>query len=346
MSLFIRLSLAYFVIATALNFVLRGDFSVVGLTFLGLSSQVTSVFIMAFPITIAFFVISWFTSPDTRAFLGRVARTVIALAMCCLFLAGFSSVKTLLPIAAEAVGWQHFFADPFFAVVDRALHFGVDPWVFTHAAVNAVGWTNFVHDSSLLYALWWAIPAFYLPAIIALLGDPEERARRYIILYFFSWIVLGNVVAFLGLSAGPIYYDRLFGTEVYADMHASLAAAGIGNSWFGGVQEGLWDAYVEEAQAIGSGISAFPSVHVAMITVTALYLQERHVLLGLIGWALFAGVLFVSVWTGYHYAIDGYASAIAVIALHLFLKRRNMRNVVANEANDAPSQLTPRPSPE
>ena len=149
-------------------------------------------------------------------------------------------------------------------------------------------------------------------------------------------------MAFLGLSAGPIYYDRLFGTEVYSEMRASLAAAGIEGSFFGDVQQGLWDAYEEEAQAIGSGISAFPSVHVAMMTVTALYLQEKHRLLGLLGWAMFAGVLFISVWTGYHYAIDGYFSAIAVVAFHVYLKRRNLRNLVAEAELDAPSRLTTR----
>ena len=325
-----------------MSFLLRGDFAAAGLTFIGLTVNVFSVFQIAFPITIGLLAGSWYTSPDMREFVQRLSRGMLALVVCCIFLAGFSSVKSLLPLAAEALGQAHFFADPFFAALDRAMHFGVDPWRFAHAATEALGWTDFVHHSALAYGLWWAIPAFYLPAIMVLLGEREERLRHYLILYFFSWILLGNVLALVGLSAGPIYYDRLFGTEMYVEMTERLAAAGLGASWFGDVQENLWRAYVDEAQAIGSGISAFPSLHVGMATVTALYMTEKHWLLGVLGWAFFTAVLFVSVWIGYHYALDGYFSAIAVVALHVALNRRAVRNVVATRENDAPSQLTSR----
>ncbi len=342
MRFFIRWALVYFLIATALNFALREDFSVAGLTFIGLTVNVFSVFQIAFPISMALLAASWWTSADTREFVQRLARGLIMLAICCLFLAGFSSVKTLLPLLADASGQPQFFADPFFAVLDRAIHFGVDPWVLTHAVTEWLEWTDFVHHSSLLYGLWWAIPAFYLPAIMVLMGDEGARLKHYTILYLFSWIVLGNILAFVGLSAGPIYFDRIFGTEVYADMVATLHAAGLADSWFGQTQEKLWVAYSEEAQAVGSGISAFPSMHVAMMTVTALYMAEKNRWLGLVGWVLFSGVLFVSVWIGYHYAIDGYFSAVVVVALHLALKRGFLRNLVASEEKDVPSGLTTR----
>ncbi|MXQ09278.1 hypothetical protein GQ651_15645 [Alphaproteobacteria bacterium GH1-50] len=342
MRFFIRWALVYFLVATALNFLLRQDASVTGLTFLGLTVNVFSVFKIAFPITAAILIGSWFASSDPKDFVRRLANGFLTLVVCCLFLSGFSSVKTLLPLLAEALGQTPFFADPLFAALDRAIHFGVDPWRFAHAATEAVGWTDFVHHSALAYGLWWAIPAFYLPAIMVLLGDGEARQRHYLVLYFFCWILLGNILALVGLSAGPVYYDRLFGTEMYVDLNERLAAAGIAGSWFGDVQEKLWLAFAEQQQAIGSGISAFPSLHVAMATVTALYLGEKHRFLGLIGWAFFAAVLFVSVWIGYHYAIDGYFSVAAVLALHWALKRGFLRNLVTSDRNDAPSQLTPR----
>ena len=342
MRFFIRWALIYFLVATALNFLLRADAMATGLTFLGLTVNVFSVFKIAFPITAAILIGAWMTSDGARDFVQRLSRGLLTLVVCCLFLAGFSSVKTLLPLLAEALGQPHFFADPFFAALDRAIHFGVDPWRFAHAATEAVGWTDFVNHSALAYGLWWAIPAFYLPAIMVLLGDGEARQRHYLILYFFSWIVLGNILALVGLSAGPVYYDRLFGTEMYTELTERLAAAGLSGSWFGDVQSKLWLAYAEQDQAIGSGISAFPSLHVAMATVTALYLGEKHRLLGLVGWAFFAAVLFVSVWIGYHYAIDGYFSVVAVLALHWALRRGYLRNLVTSGENDAPSQLTPR----
>ena len=313
-----------------------------GMTFIALTFNVFGVFKVAFPITIALLLASWFSSANSREFQQRLFYGTMMLGVCCLFMAGFSSVKTLLPLMVDALGQPRFFADPFLAVLDRALHLGVDPWVFTHAVTETLGWTDFVHDSALLYGIWWGIPAYFLPAIMVLLGDDGPKQRRYIILFLFSWIVLGNVFAMVGLSGGPIYYDRIFGTEVYAELVASLNAAGLETSWFGRVQEGLWVAYSEKAQAVGSGISAFPSLHVAMITVTALYMGEKNRWLGAIGWVLFASTLFVSVWIGYHYAIDGYFPAIAIVALNAALKRGFLRNLVGSKENEALAQLTTR----
>ena len=323
-----------------LNFLLRDDPSVVGFAFLGLAVDVFNVFTVAFPITAAILAGAWLASEDTRDFVGRLARGLPVLVICCFFLAGFSSVKTLLPLAAQAIGQPVFFADPFFAALDRAIHFGIDPWRLAHAATEAVGWEDFVHHAAPAYGLWWAIPAFCLPAIMVVLGEPKNRMRHYLVLYFFAWIVLGNAMALAGLSAGPIYYDRIFGGIAYAELAATLAAAGLETSWFGDVQDNLWLAYVDGQQAVGSGISAFPSIHVAMATVVALYLGEKHWSLGIVGWAFFATVLFVSVWIGYHYAIDGYASALAVVALHWSLRRDFMRNLFGAEKSDAPSRLT------
>ena len=77
------------------------------------------------------------------------------------------------------------------------------------------------------------------------------------------------------------------------------------------------------AQTAGSGISAFPSLHVAMMTVVALYLAGFGWIGKAVGVALVSAVLFVSVWIGYHYAIDGYASIGAVLAAHWALRRRS-----------------------
>ena len=66
-------------------------------------------------------------------------------------------------------------------------------------------------------------------------------------------------------------------------------------------------------------MSAFPSMHVAVATVTALYLAERSRLLGLIGAAFWAVVMFLSVYTGYHYALDGIAATGMVLALRALI---------------------------
>ena len=78
------------------------------------------------------------------------------------------------------------------------------------------------------------------------------------------------------------------------------------------MKKALWNVYVDHGQAFGSGISAFPSVHVAMAVVTSLYLAERSRWLAPVGIAFVAIILFMSVYSGFHYAIDGYASILVV----------------------------------
>ncbi len=90
----------------------------------------------------------------------------------------------------------------------------------------------------------------------------------------------------------------------------------------GDIQSYLWTSYEARALLFGSGISAFPSVHLGIATLTALYLFERQRYLLLPGIAFVAVILFLSVYSGYHYAIDGYFSIVAVIGLWLGLRRR------------------------
>ena len=51
-----------------------------------------------------------------------------------------------------------------------------------------------------------------------------------------------------------------------------MIAGGYEGSWFERVQPALWEAYANEQHAVGAGISAFPSLHVALACMSALYM--------------------------------------------------------------------------
>ena len=161
----------------------------------------------------------------------------------------------------------------------------------------------------------------YLPVLLILFDGNPARVRRFTWLYLFAWVAVGNVLALVFLSAGPVYYDQLLGGDTFAGLTEALAASGVTDSSVGRTHAKLWDVYTSGAQDSGSGISAFPSVHIAMVTVFALYLWERHRLLAFPGAALVALFLFLSVYLGWHYAVDGYASIALVIALWALLRR-------------------------
>jgi membrane-associated phospholipid phosphatase len=77
--------------------------------------------------------------------------------------------------------------------------------------------------------------------------------------------------------------------------------------------EFLWANYQAKGALIGGGISAFPSMHVAIAAWLAIVLNDRG--WPKLGMAYFFGVFACSVILGWHYAIDGIAgAAIAIVA--------------------------------
>ncbi|MCP5038334.1 MAG: hypothetical protein GY945_12130 [Rhodobacteraceae bacterium] len=234
-----------------------------------------------------------------------------------MFHVSFTLVKTSLPYILP------FFADPFWAGIDEALHGGTAPWILAHEIAALLPFD--MKEAFPFYLEYWTIPAVYLPALMAALDRDQVRIHRIMTLYLIVWVLLGNIMALAGMSAGPVYYDRLLGGETFSNLSHTLATSGISDTLIGYIQDGLWQLYVENEQVFGAGISAFPSVHVGIIMVGAIYLWERSRLLLPIGLAYVVLILFLSVYTGYHYAIDGYVSILVVFLAWQFLLRRDRR---------------------
>ena len=258
----------------------------------------------------------------TRQFGGiqRARDVAWAFAGCLIFSSAFTFVKTSMPYI------NPFYADEAFAVWDKVLHGGVDPWIWTHQFADYIS----ANGVAMLYFVIWGFPAAFFPFVLAVSDNDEERKKRFLILFAFVWIGLGNFVALAGSSVGPVYYDRLLGTDRFGDLLIALQTSGIADTRVGMVQDGLWRIYQEYSQVAGSGISAFPSVHVGVATLTAIYMCERSKWLAPLAIAFLAAIQFSSVYVGWHYAIDGYFSFAAVMGVWFALraaskdKRRNV----------------------
>ena len=249
-------------------------------------------------------------APDRRAMAARIPAALVALVAVGVFTLFFTMVKTTLPQAVP------FWADPMLAQADRALHLGHDPWALVHAL-------PFTFPPALAHKIYlslWLLPSMWLPAFLVLFDPDKDRQRRFITLYVLSWVILGNLLALVFMSAGPVYYDRLLGTDTFAGLDAALGAAGITEGRVGWYHDHLWQLYTSGAQDAGSGISAFPSVHVAMAMVIALYLFELRRALWPVSVALVLLYQYLSVYLGWHYAVDGYASILAVLGLWAVLR--------------------------
>lgn len=292
---------------------------------------------------LVFLVLGWWVIPlflaaliliDRKNLIQRIAHSIFAVFICSAFFAMFTMLKSTMPFILP------FWADPWMADLDRTLHLGTDPWELTHKLSD---WLPADLISAIYYSAW-LVPAMYLPVLMAMFDDDLHRKKRFTQMYLFTWIGLGNVVALAFLSAGPVFYDRIYGGENYAPMIQALADAQITEGSIGELIERLWSAYESGKQNVGSGISAFPSVHVGMATVVALYFYERHRIFLMPSVAIVAIYQVLSVHQGWHYAIDGYFSILAVVTLWVWLRRRDAETRLASHHRNVAAQTSAKNS--
>lgn len=236
------------------------------------------------------------------------------LAAMMVFQGAFSSFKTALPI------WRDGFPDDIVqANIDRAIHFGVDPWRLLYAigqndVVRAVAEWN--------YNQAWFIFCYAILFFVAVSGKAAAVRSRYLVTYMLVWIIVGNILAGLFLSAGPAFYGLVTGdTARFGEQLAFLAASGDSTHSAARVQAYLWNFYQSGNAGLGSGISAFPSMHVGLVTLNALFIFEASRKWGIIAFAYVGFVLASSVYLAWHYAIDGYAAIVVTIIVFLAVRK-------------------------
>ena len=247
----------------------------------------------------------------------RVARllagTLLLLTALLIFTSVFSAIKTTMPVG------RGFLFDVAQADIDKAIHFGVDPWRWLYAVAENSFVLRVVEAN--YNVAWFLICYFTLYWIVT--SPHTHRIRiRYVLTWLASWIVVGNLMASHWLSAGPAFYGLVTGdTARFGEQLLFLSqSAGEPNSAHN-FQSYLWRLYQTGLPGIGSGISAFPSMHVAVATLNALFVGELSRRWASVMWAYVALVIGSSVYLAWHYAIDGYVSVITVSAVYWALRR-------------------------
>lgn len=240
------------------------------------------------------------------------------------FSSAFTSFKMMIPHI------NPYSFDQAFMELDRAIHFGIDPWRMTHAIFGSATATVFM---ALVYVLWFFVMwAVFMWRMIGY--DHEDERNQFLTCYFIAWIVIGTFGALGFSSGGPVYYGDLVAAvnpfeELMANIHTIqnnlVAEGGFWQIWTVNAQELLWSKYVSEEPGIGAGISAMPSMHVAISVLLALTVWQRS---RFFGWILIAYAILIqisAVHVGWHYAIDGYVAAILMVVIWKIVGRFTTR---------------------
>ena len=218
-----------------------------------------------------------------RVTLRRVVTTALTLIATALFLRAFMAWKAALP------RWHPYTYDAQLATLGAALH-GGDAWHRLPA------WLP-LYDG--VYVAWFPVVAL-LVTWMAWRGD-----TRYAVAFTLTWVLLGTVLPLLLPAAGPIFFQEVTGSDRFTPLTARLAGAPLSQL----AREAMWSRY---AAGVPSSISAFPSLHIAMLWLGTLaaWRVSRPAAVGLAGYTVL--VLVASVGLGWHYALDGYASLLLV----------------------------------
>lgn len=218
----------------------------------------------------------------------------------------FSLGKSLIP-HLTTYSW-----DPLFAQWDRAVHFGHYPHEFIAPLVNATGVpevTGYVYFSFYIYLFLMSVYAVFFEK------DPR-RVHQFLWGYVLSWIVYGMGAATLLASVGPVFYGRFFeGVDPYAGyVQELMAVAKAHDIGMVAAYDVIYEWAVDESVIDLNGISAMPSMHVALVALGVFYFWDE-------GWCARAGMIIYlaltilcTVYLALHYAIDAYAS-IALVAV-------------------------------
>jgi hypothetical protein len=250
----------------------------------------------------AFLLQTWRRRIAEPAVLARLPLLAIAI----VFMPFFSKMKSMIPL------FNPFEWDPAFIAWDRALLLGHDAWevlqpVFGYPLVTAA--------LAALYHAWLLL--IYMGTLFFVF-HPSATAvvRQYFLGFILIWTVIGGGLATALASVGPCFMGPIFGDSTFDAQMSYLRAANEQVPVLTlHVQDLLLQWHQDGHRDLGSGITAMPSMHVAMAFLFWLGIRRISRAAGWIFFAFFAAIWIGSVHLAYHYAVDGLVSVIATAVL-------------------------------
>ena len=204
-------------------------------------------------------------------------------------MAALTWLKEMMPFAVP------FWADPPLAAFDRAI-LGSDAWRIIPAML--------VKPLDVLYPTW--APVKFVALLLVLVRPASQIKAQAMMAYFLTIGLVGVSGQYLLSSGGPIFYDRLVQANEFGELTNRLRElAPIASA----ASEYLWASYLERGDGIGRGISAMPSIHVAITTWTAISISRFWPKAAPLLWLFWIVIMAGSIALGWHYLSDGIVGA-------------------------------------
>lgn len=248
----------------------------------------------------------------TRKYLGgekfaSMCLGFVVLATGNFFLLSKSLIASVNPLTQT--GW-----DIDFAAWDKWLHFGSYPHQYIIPLVNRLNLGLFLDRA---YYGWLVVTT--LVAWYCIFADTRlHRRLRFLWVYFLSWALLGTLAATVFSSAGPVFYAAFLKNagNPYEFITVNMRGLHQQSALFADTARRLLLRWHENSTLFDpNAISAMPSMHIALCWLFVLYAREFGKIQLLAALAFCAIVFTGAVYFGFHYAIDGYVSIIAVSLL-------------------------------
>ncbi|MGZ9096963.1 MAG: phosphatase PAP2 family protein [Micavibrio sp.] len=214
----------------------------------------------------------------------------------------FLSEKSLIPYLIP----YHW--DPFFAALDKGVHFGQYPHQWLVPLVETLKLQRLLDFS---YQAWFVV-IFSVSSYCLFYEKNLARRLRFLWSYLLVWMIGGTFLATIFSSVGPVYFREFYPDLVdpYSDILLYLASADGEPYRAVKIMNLLLEMHHNTVKFDVNGISAMPSMHVCIAWLIALYAWTVHKAVGVFAF-IFAGLILMgSVYLGWHYAIDGYAGII------------------------------------
>jgi hypothetical protein len=245
---------------------------------------------------------------EISRFVTDVPTLVRGAATLMLLLFALSSFAHTKRLVAE---WGSFSWDATFEEWDRVIFLGQVPW---RVFYDLIGYHSVLTLLTGAYVFWLTVLLSTM-TIAAFTRRNRQARMQFLIAHLLSWFLIGNVLATLFSSAGPVYYGRLGLGDVYEPLVAILDSHATTHPYSVRVlQETLWDLYTFP-QGGFSVISAMPSMHVASMVVVTLYAFTAARWLGWMLAGLTLSIFIGSFMLAWHYFLDGVVATACVLII-------------------------------